>query len=148
MKFISVLRTFSIALLFGAGLEISQMNQPRKVIGFLDVFNQWDPSLIFVMIGAILTNGLLYMIFIKKRRMDKEKGPLFASEFMLPQKKKGDFPLFIGSALFGIGWGLSGFCPGPALSGLFRLQSELILVAISIIAGFLLYEVSQRVKKN
>lgn len=96
--------------LFGTGLLISQMTNPYKVISFLDVLGNWDPSLAFVMIGALITTFIGYRIVFGK---DK---PLFEEKFHLPTAKTIDGRLVGGAALFGIGWGLSGLCPGPALS--------------------------------
>ena len=126
--------TFLSAFLFGAGLELSQMTNPQKVQGFLNIFRNWDPSLIFVMIGAISLNGLVYFIGIRKKTK-----PLFSEKFYTPALKKLTWELTVGSTLFGIGWGLSGFCPGPAISGIFRLQKENFIVLFSMIVGMGLY---------
>jgi uncharacterized membrane protein YedE/YeeE len=107
-----VTRDFTAALagvLFGAGLIISGMTDPGKVRGFLDLFGVWDPSLAFVMIGAIGVHSLLLRGVLRLPR------PLHADLFHLPTRAELDRPLIIGAALFGVGWGLAGFCPGPAL---------------------------------
>jgi uncharacterized protein len=95
--------------LFGAGLGVSGMVQPAKVIGFLDVFGRWDPSLVFVMMGALAVH------FVLSRMIRRRGRPLFDSRFHVPTAKPVDRNLVLGSAVFGIGWGLGGFCPGPAL---------------------------------
>ena len=99
-------------LIFGIGLTISSMINPAKVIGFLDITGNWDPSLIFVMIGAIaLCSPAFYLL---KKRVK----PLFSQEFEKPTIKDLDRHLIIGSSLFGLGWGMVGFCPGPAISSI------------------------------
>jgi uncharacterized membrane protein YedE/YeeE len=127
---------FIAAFLFGAGLELSQMTNPQKVQGFLNLTRQWDPSLIFVMIGAILVNSIVYYVWIKKKET-----PLFSPKFLIPTSKDITPKLIIGSILFGIGWGIAGFCPGPALSSLFRGQSEVFIVVASMLSGMLIYNI-------
>ncbi|ACS87503.1 MULTISPECIES: DUF6691 family protein [Musicola] len=121
-------------LIFGLGLIVSGMANPGKVLGFLDITRQWDPSLALVMVGAIAV-GLVAFRLVK--RLPK---PLAASTFFLPVKTHLDKPLVLGSLLFGVGWGLSGICPGPALV-LFSLGSvKGIVFFASMLAGMLLYE--------
>lgn len=96
-------------LLFGIGLAIAGMTKPSKVIGFLDVFGQWDASLAFVMVGAILVH------FIASRLVLRRSSPLLVARFHVPTRKDIDAPLVLGAALFGVGWGLGGYCPGPGL---------------------------------
>lgn len=102
--------TFIAGLLFGGGLTVSQMVNPEKVISFLDVTGNWDPSLAFVMGGALLVTLIGYKLALKR------SGPLFDDKFRLPTRKDIDAPLLTGAALFGIGWGMAGLCPGPALA--------------------------------
>jgi len=97
-------------LLFAMGLAVSGMTRPAKVIGFLDFFGAWDPSLAFVMAGAIGVYLAAYRGFIAKLPR-----PRYAERFAIPPRSDVDARLLIGSAIFGVGWGLSGFCPGPAL---------------------------------
>ena len=125
-KFFSLLSGF----IFGTGLTISNMTNPKKVIGFLDITGQWDPSLIFVMIGAIIFCLPLFYFLKNKTK------PFFASQFELPLKTNIDRPLIIGSALFGIGWGMVGLCPGPAISSLALLKPLSILFIIAMASGF------------
>lgn len=99
-------------LVFGLGLAVSGMMNPAKVIGFLDVAGDWDPTLAFVMGGALLVAVPAYRFIPKRGR------PVLEEEFSLPKKKAIDAPLLGGSALFGVGWGLVGFCPGPAIAAL------------------------------
>lgn len=96
--------------LFGTGLVVSQMTNPYKVISFLDVFGNWDPSLAFVMAAALVVTFVGYRFVLAKEK------PLFDGEFHLPSAKNIDGRLIGGAALFGIGWGISGLCPGPAIS--------------------------------
>jgi uncharacterized membrane protein YedE/YeeE len=100
----------ALGLLFGIGLVVSGMSDPAKVLNFLDPAGTWDPSLAFVMGGAVVTAFVGYRIVFKGQK------PLAADAFQLPAKKQIDRPLLLGSAIFGVGWGLSGFCPGPALT--------------------------------
>lgn len=104
--------SFFSGLLFALGLGISGMTRPLKVIGFLDFFGDWDASLAFVMFGAIA------VYFVAYRWSRKMPSPLFASGFSLPTRSDLDAKLILGAAIFGAGWGLAGFCPGPALTSL------------------------------
>ena len=103
---------FLAGLVFGIGLIVSGMSDPAKVLNFLDVAGAWDPSLAFVMAGASLT------AFIGYRLVWRRPAPMLAPAFDLPTARRIDARLLIGSALFGIGWGIGGFCPGPALTAL------------------------------
>ena len=129
-----VLALFS-GLIFGLGLTFSSMTNPAKVIGFLDILGTWDPSLGFVMGGAILiTAPLLYFL--------KNKNHLIlTSKIELPNKNNINFSLVSGSLLFGIGWGMVGFCPGPAISSIALLNSFSLLFVGSMIVGFYLSQI-------
>ena len=117
-------------IIFGLGLVISNMTNPDKVIGFLDIFGLWDPSLIFVMGGAIIVvSPLLY--FLKNN-----KKLILNSTIDLPNTKNINSSLVIGSTLFGIGWGAVGLCPGPAISSIALLNPFSLLFVISMISGF------------
>lgn len=96
-------------LVFGVGLAISGMTHPSKILAFLDVAGHWDPSLMFVMMGALAVHLVLARFILKRSR------PLFDIEFHLPAAEDVDTKLVVGAAVFGVGWGLGGFCPGPAL---------------------------------
>lgn len=98
--------------LFGVGLSVSGMVNPAKILGFLDVAGDWDPTLVFVMGGALLVTGPVIPVILRQPR------PLLAVKFDLPTRKTLDTRLLGGAALFGVGWGLSGFCPGPAVAAL------------------------------
>jgi len=119
-------------LFFGIGLTISGMTNPAKVIGFLDITGNWDPSLIFVMGGAILFVAPCFYLLRSKNK------PLFKSSFQIPTNNNVDRKLIVGSSLFGIGWGMVGLCPGPAISSLAFLQPLSILFVLAMICGFYL----------
>ncbi len=118
-------------LLFGAGLVISGMTNPNKVLNFLDLTGPWDPSLALVMGSAIPVAGLAF--WLAKRR-DR---PLFDLGFMLPQNTRLDPQLIVGSALFGIGWGLGGYCPGPAIASLSQPSAPLVAFLVAMTLGLL-----------
>ena len=121
--------TFIAGLLFGAGLTLSQMVNPDKVISFLDVAGNWDPSLGFVMASALTVTFVGYKFVLKK------PAPFFDTKFRLPTRNDIDPPLILGAALFGIGWGLAGLCPGPALSSLsFAGVNSFIFVAAMLVS--------------
>ena len=119
-------------LVFGLGLIVSGMSDPAKVKNFLDFFGTWDPSLAFVMGGAIAITLVGYRIAFGRGK------PLLADEFSLPRKGDIDAPLVIGAALFGIGWGLSGFCPGPAIVSLPLLATGTLVFVPAMLLGMLL----------
>ena len=126
------LTTFVAGLLFGMGLAVSEMVDPGRVTGFLDIAGQWDPTLLLVMGGALaITLPGFYMVL-------KLPGPWFAERFSLPTKKDLDWRLIAGATLFGIGWGMAGFCPGPALAALVTLSPQVVLFMLAMIAGQLL----------
>lgn len=116
-------------ILFGAGLVLSQMVNPEKVQGFLDLFGNWDPSLILVMGGAVAVT-LVTSRFILKR-----KTPIFADRFYMAMKSNIDGRLVLGAVLFGMGWGLSGYCPGPGLVNAMINPSEAIVFIPALIIG-------------
>ncbi|OHZ00453.1 DUF6691 family protein [Salinicola sp. LHM] len=125
-----MLAGYLAGLLFGLGLAISGMTDPARVLGFLDVAGAWDPALIFVLGGAVITTFIGYR-FVWRRQM-----PLFESRFQLPTRRNLDTRLLGGAALFGIGWGLSGYCPGPAVASLAGLSWPLALFLIAMVAGW------------
>ena len=105
------------------------MTQPTKVVGFLDVFGNWDPSLLFVMMGAIAVHLVAYKLILKR------KSPLFSDTWHLPTKTDITPSLLVGSMIFGLGWGLGGYCPGPAVVAMASLDIRPIFFAGSMIAG-------------
>lgn len=128
-----MIRSFVVALvagtLFGAGLAVSGMADPTRVRGFLDLGGQWDPTLAFVMAGAIFPMAVAWLI---QRRLE---APMAASQFALPSTSKLDIRLISGSILFGIGWGIAGLCPGPAIAGLALSPSAALIFVIAMIVG-------------
>ena len=115
--------------LFGIGLAVSGMLNPYKVQSFLDFFGTWDPSLAFVMLGAIMTTIVGYRFIFKLHK------PLFSVQFFLPLRKNIDQKLLVGSALFGIGWGLGGLCPGPSIALFLNSPYPLIIFVTSMFFG-------------
>ena len=119
--------------LFGVGLAMSGMTDANRVLGFLDVFGKFDPALILVLGGAVLTTLVLF------RWVLSSSAPLFAHDFQLSTLKKLDSKLLIGAALFGVGWGVAGYCPGPALAGLGVGSTEALWFVPAMLAGMLLH---------
>ena len=117
-------------IIFGIGLVISEMINPVKVLGFLNIFGEWDPSLAFVMIGALIISTPFFHLF-----KNKEK-PFFAANFLISNATEIDKKLIIGSILFGAGWGLVGLCPGPAISSLALLNISSIAFVFWMSMGF------------
>ena len=117
-------------IIFGIGLVISQMINPAKVLGFLNLFGEWDPSLAFVMIGALIVSSPLFHLF-----KNKEK-PIFSTSFSISENKEIDKRLIIGSILFGAGWGLVGLCPGPAISSIALLNTSSVTFVFSMFISF------------
>ena len=135
-----MLASLLCGLVFGAGLLISGMVQPTKVLAFLDIFGAWDPSLIVVMIAALAVSAPGFMLAMRHAR------PVFAEECSWPTKTGLDRQLVIGSALFGIGWGLVGLCPGPALESLATLSPGVIVFVVAMTAGMILHDVWQKAR--
>lgn len=125
-------------LVFGIGIAVSGMMNPAKVLNFFDVFGTWDPSLAFVMGGALSVTALGY------RLVWRRSGPLFGGAFQVPNNSQIDRNLVGGSALFGIGWGIAGFCPGAALPALGTGRWEVVLFVASVIGGLALRRVLAR----
>ena len=117
-------------IIFGIGLVISQMINPAKVLGFINLFGEWDPSLAFVMIGALIVSSPLFHLF-----KNKEK-PIFSTSFSISENKEIDKRLIIGSILFGAGWGLVGLCPGPAISSIALFNVSSVTFVFSMFIGF------------
>lgn len=116
--------------LFGLGLAVAQMTDPRKVLNFLDLAGRWDPSLLFVLGGAVTVSFVAFRFILARR------APVLDTQFHLPPPTaRVDGPLVAGSALFGIGWGLAGYCPGPAIASLGTGNAEALWVVPAIVAG-------------
>ncbi len=133
------MRTLAAALcgiVFGIGLAVSGMTNPAKVLGFLDVTGHWDPTLAFVMGGALAVSAVGFAVAGSSAR------PWFAETFSLPARRDLDRELLLGAALFGVGWGLVGLCPGPALASLWRASGDVFLFVGAMIGGVLLHRLS------
>lgn len=120
---------FLTGLLFGAGLTVSEMVNPEKILSFLDIFGAWDPALILVMLGALIITIPGFQLIKRKDQ------PFFALKYLLPDKTVIDKKLITGAALFGIGWGLVGLCPGPALTGLVTLEPDIFIFLLAMLTG-------------
>ncbi len=127
---------FLAGVLFAAGLVISGMTQPEYIIGFLDFFGAWNPALAWVMAGAVGVYAAIYPLVMKRR------APLFESAFDVPAKQAIDLKLVIGSAAFGLGWGLNGFCPGPALVALGAGAAPAAVFTAAMVLGIFLHNVA------
>ena len=124
-----ILSAFISGMIFGFGLSLAEMVNPARVIGFLDFAGHWDPTLLTVMIGALVVTIPAFPLILRRSK------PVLTEEFVLPTKTNIDQPLILGAMIFGIGWGIAGFCPGPALAALVSGQPAVILFVISMIAG-------------
>ncbi len=129
-------------ILFGLGLSLSEMINPTVVLNFLDVFGTWDASLMFVMLGALVITTIGFSWLSKREK------PLLSEKFHLPKLQDIDSQLLIGAALFGIGWGLAGYCPGPAIAGIVLGQSETLFFVGAMLIGMKCSQIFQLVKKS
>jgi len=133
-----LLASIVCGLIFGAGLLISDMINPGRVLAFLDVAGSWDPSLALVMGGALIPSAVAYII------RDRRSAPLLDSRFYVPANRSIDWKLVTGSGLFGLGWGLGGFCPGPAIGALSTGRWEAVLFVAAMLVGMSLFRLSRR----
>ena len=138
----TILAALVSGLVFGVGLAISGMTQPTKVLGFLDVLGfatgRWDPTLAFVMIGALAVAAPGFLLTRRRAR------PLFATIAAWPSKREIDRPLLAGAVLFGIGWGLVGLCPGPAIANLATFSPRIVAFVVAMAVGMLALDVWRR----
>jgi uncharacterized membrane protein YedE/YeeE len=125
-------------VIFGVGLIVSQMVRPSKVLGFLDFAGAWDPSLAFVMAGAVSIHFALGLVVRRRGR------PWFAPRFELPTRRDVDRPLLAGAAIFGLGWGLAGYCPGPAIVTAATGAREAVVFALAMVVGVLIHRATTR----
>ena len=121
-------------MVFGLGLSLSNMTNPDKVLAFLTLDTNWDPTLVFVLASAVITTAVGYLLVDKRRR------PLFADGFSRPTNKLKEARLVGGAVLFGLGWGLAGYCPGPAIVGALTLDPRAWIFTAGLVAGMLAYE--------
>lgn len=128
-NFTRLLLTLASGALFGVGLSVAQMIDPAKVINFLDVFGTWDPSLAFVMGGGLLVNAIATPLILKRET------PVFQEIFRVPAKTEIDARIIIGGLIFGAGWGLAGYCPGPMLTSLSFANSDILLTVLAYVIG-------------
>jgi uncharacterized protein len=134
------LAAFAVGLLFGLGLLLSGMTDPGKVLGFLDLFGLWDPSLAFVMGGAIAV-GVFAFALARKRTMNFLGGAL-----RLPTARQIDRRLVLGGLTFGAGWGLAGFCPGPGIVSMAAGEVKAAVFVAAMVAGMVVFEVAERIR--
>ena len=127
-----IIAALTSGVVFGIGLALAGMLNPAKVVGFLDIFGVWDPSLAFVMIGGIAVNLIGLRVVLRR------EAPLLCDRFILPTATTIDRPLIIGSLIFGVGWGLAGLCPGPVISSLMLNPSDMVAFALVLVAGLML----------
>ena len=123
-------------LLFGGGLSLGGMTDPARVRGFLDLFGEWDPTLAFVMGGAVLVMAVAWLL---QRRMQH---PFFDTKFSLPDRSDITSPLVGGAVLFGIGWGMAGLCPGPGIANLAMAPVEASIFVVSLLAGMAIHKLA------
>ena len=135
-----MLASLLCGLVFGAGLLISGMVQPTKVLAFLDIFGAWDPSLIVVMVAALAVSAPGFVLARRHAR------PVLAEECSWPTRTGLDHQLVMGSAMFGVGWGLVGLCPGPALESLATLSPDVLVFVVAMTAGMILHDVWQKAR--
>ena len=125
----AIVSALFIGALFGFGLAVSEMIDPARVIGFLDVAGRWDPTLLFVMGGALAVTLPGFPLILRRAR------PLLAEFFAMPTQSRLDGSLITGATIFGIGWGIAGFCPGPALAALASGSPGVAVFVVAMIAG-------------
>jgi hypothetical protein len=133
---------FVSGLAFALGLGLAGMTQPAKVIGFLDVAGRWDPSLALVMGGAVLVTLVAFALVLRRR------APVLAPAFDLPGQSRIDRPLVVGAVVFGVGWGLSGVCPGPALVSLATLTPASLVFVAAMLGGTLAFRVPELLRRR
>jgi uncharacterized membrane protein YedE/YeeE len=137
-----LITTYLIGLVFGIGISISGMANPAKVLNFFDIAGTWDPSLAFVMGGALIVT------FIGYRLVLKQPSPMMSGAFQLPTRRDLDLPLIGGSAVFGVGWGIAGFCPGGALPTLGTGRTEVFIFVGALLAGIVVAKILKSVLAN
>lgn len=142
MKARRYLASLVCGLLFGAGLALAGMTRPQKVLGFLDVAGDWDPSLLFVLGGAVLLATVAFRLILRRG------SPLLDTSFDLPATKTIDARLIAGALIFGVGWGLSGYCPGPAIALIAAPNIEALYFLPAMLAGWWLFDLATRATRS
>lgn len=137
-----VLAALFAGALFGIGLALARMTDPTVVLGFLDVAGAWDPTLAIVMAGAVATTWAGYRLVLRRAH------PLFADDFQLPTSRVVDAPLVVGAVLFGVGWGVAGYCPGPVLVALARGVDTALWFVPAMLAGSLLQRLTASARRG
>jgi len=125
----TVLTALISGIIFGLGLCVSEMINPTRVIGFLDVFGSWDSTLLMVMIAAVAVTGIGFPFVTKRAK------PVWADRFAVPERADIDSRLIAGSVIFGIGWGLAGLCPGPAIVALASMSPSILMFVVAMVGG-------------
>jgi len=133
----NIILSFICGVIFAIGLGLSGMTDPAKVLGFLEIGSSWDPALAFVMVGAIGVHGTVYTLFRKRKK------PMFAASFAQPKTTKINMPLMIGALTFGAGWGLGGFCPGPAVVSSVSLQPKIGVFVVAMLTGWFVVNIGR-----
>lgn len=128
-----ILSYAGVGALFSTGLVLAEMTNPVRVLRFLDFTGDFDPSLLWVMVGAILAHGVTHRWVLRRA------SPLFGGSFSIPKTQRIDVRLILGSALFGVGWGLAGYCPGPVLTSAFTLDPKTVAFLVGMLGGLLLF---------
>jgi uncharacterized membrane protein YedE/YeeE len=137
-----ILTSYLIGLIFGVGISISGMANPAKVLNFFDVAGTWDPSLAFVMGGALVVTFMGYRYILKR------PAPFLSPGFQLPTRRDLDLPLIGGSAVFGVGWGIAGFCPGGALPALGTGRTDVLVFVAALLSGIIAAKLLQAAITN
>ncbi len=132
---------FVAGVIFAAGLVIGGMAQPSKIVGFLDFFGDWDPSLVLVMAGAVAVHSAAYWMVARRQRF-----PLFDEKLHVPSKGDITPRLVVGAALFGIGWGLGGYCPGPGIAAAPSMAPEALTFFVTMSGGIFAYDIWRRTR--
>jgi uncharacterized membrane protein YedE/YeeE len=130
-------------VVFGIGLAIAGMTQPAKIVGFFDFFGSWDPSLAFVMLGATAVYAPIYRWATRTWQQ-----PIWAPAFSLPTRRDIDWKLITGSAIFGVGWGLAGYCPGPAFTSVGARSAEALTFGAAMLVGVIVYQSFMRLREG
>lgn len=134
----SVLTALVTGIIFGLGLCVSEMINPARVIGFLNVLGSWDATLLWVMVAAVTVTGVGFPLVMKREK------PILTDTFVVPEKSEIDTRLIAGSVIFGVGWGLAGLCPGPAVAALASMSPAVLLFVIAMAGGQWLASVFER----